>query len=67
MSFVDRESMINMVEELIINSWPESLGCPLQLPFPRLTFEEAMETYGTDCPDLRIPGKVNVRLKMKST
>jgi aspartyl-tRNA synthetase len=57
MSFVNQKSIMNLVEKLIENSWPKFLGL-LQIPFERLAYEEAMEIYGTDCPDLRIPGRV---------
>ena len=58
MSFVDREDLMKLIEKLIFNSWPEHLE-KLQLPFHRLTYEESLERYGSDSPDLRIPGKVN--------
>lgn len=57
MSFVDRDCIINMIENLITQSWPEELGT-LQVPFQRLTYEDAMEKYGSDSPDLRIPERV---------
>ncbi|KAL7287267.1 hypothetical protein TKK_0018396 [Trichogramma kaykai] len=67
MSFVSREGVMNMVEELILNSWPDSLGA-IKTPFHRITYEEAMENYGCDCPDLRIPGKIsNVSKIIKET
>ena len=55
MSFVDRDDVLNMNEDLLIalvtELWPEK---KIQtIPFPRLTYTEAMETYGTDRPDLR--------------
>lgn len=57
MSFVDREDIMDLTENLIASSWPESLEKQYP-PFPRLTYEQSMETYGTDSPDLRIPGRV---------
>ncbi|XP_014205431.1 aspartate--tRNA ligase, mitochondrial isoform X1 [Copidosoma floridanum] len=58
MSFVSRKDVMEMIEELILYSWPEFLELPIT-PFQHLTYEEAMEAYGTDCPDLRIPGKIH--------
>ncbi|OXU24771.1 hypothetical protein TSAR_012504 [Trichomalopsis sarcophagae] len=58
MSFVDREDIMDLTENLIANSWPESVEKHYP-PFPRLTYEESMETYGTDSPDLRIPGRIH--------
>lgn len=61
MSFVKRKDIMNMVEELVLFSWPEFLEPP-KLPFSCLTYEEAMDTYGSDSPDLRIPGRVNNKI-----
>lgn len=59
MSFVfSRDSIINLIENLIFQSWPKEMGS-LKTPFQQLTYEEAMEIYGSDSPDLRIPGKVS--------
>lgn len=57
MSFVDQEGMINLVEGLLAQSWPKELDI-INVPFRRMSYEEAMETYGSDSPDLRIPNKV---------
>lgn len=53
MSFVDREDVLTLVEELMQVLFEEVLGVSLSLPFPRLSYEEAMKRYGTDKPDLR--------------
>ena len=53
MSFVDREDVMSLVEELMYTLFRELLGVELCLPFPRLKYEEALERYGTDKPDLR--------------
>lgn len=53
MSFVDREDVMGLVEELMQVLFAEVLGVSLSLPFPRLSYEEAMKRYGTDKPDLR--------------
>jgi aspartyl-tRNA synthetase len=55
MSFVDREDVMALNEELLIALVK---GCSpekkiQQIPFPRLTYKEAMEKYGNDRPDLR--------------
>lgn len=52
LSFTDRESIMSMVEAILVNCWPESNGT-LSTPFQKMTFDEAMEKYGTDKPDLR--------------
>jgi len=54
MSFAEEEDILNLMEELH-TSMVETLKPEMQLtkPFPRLSYAEAMERYGTDKPDLR--------------
>lgn len=55
LSFVDREDVMRVNEELLI-SVVKTLAPEKKIqtiPFPRLTYQEAMEKYGTDRPDLR--------------
>ena len=54
MSFIDEEDVLNLVEELF-TSMVEAIKPAMRLikPFPRLSYAEAMEHYGTDKPDLR--------------
>jgi len=54
-SFVDEEDFMSMMEELIRSLFANVLEQPLPNPFPRMTYAEAMERYGSDKPDLRIP------------
>jgi aspartyl-tRNA synthetase len=53
MSFVDEDDVFELVEGLVAHLWKEALGVELERPFPRLSFAESMERYGTDKPDLR--------------
>jgi aspartyl-tRNA synthetase len=53
MSFVAEEDVFAVGERMIAALWREILDVELPLPFPRLTFAEALERYGTDKPDLR--------------
>ncbi|KYM92890.1 Aspartyl-tRNA synthetase, mitochondrial [Atta colombica] len=53
MSFVDRDGVMSLIENLLIYSWPEELGS-IKMPFKLITYKDAMELYGTDKPDLRI-------------
>ncbi len=52
MSFVDQEDVIELGEALIKEVWAVQ-GIELQTPFPRLTYADAMNRYGSDKPDLR--------------
>ena len=52
MSFVDQEDVIELGEAIIKEVWALK-GIELHTPFPRLTFAEAMNRYGSDKPDLR--------------
>lgn len=61
LSFCDREGIINLIEELLQYCWPENVT-QLNLPFPRITYDEAMNLYGTDKPDLRFDWKVSSSL-----
>ena len=53
MSFVTEEDVFGVGERTMAALWKELLGVELTVPFPRLTFAEALERYGTDKPDLR--------------
>ena len=51
-AFVGQEDVIGFVETVLVALWDEA-GHTIARPFPRLTWREAMERYGTDKPDLR--------------
>jgi aspartyl-tRNA synthetase len=53
MSFLDQEQILELNEGLIAAIWKSVKGIELPRPFPRLTWHEAMERYGTDRPDTR--------------
>jgi aspartyl-tRNA synthetase len=53
MSFVDEIDIQTMVEGLMQRFMKEIKGVDVAVPFPRLTYKEAMEGYGSDKPDLR--------------
>ncbi|MFO0869471.1 MAG: aspartate--tRNA ligase [Pirellulales bacterium] len=53
MSFVQADDVIGMIDGLMVRLARELLGIELQLPLPRMTYDEAMERFGHDAPDLR--------------
>ncbi|HSJ06541.1 MAG TPA: aspartate--tRNA ligase [Longimicrobiales bacterium] len=53
MSFVAEEDIFGVAERTMAALWREILDMELPLPFPRLTYAEALDRYGTDKPDLR--------------
>lgn len=53
MSFVDSEDVIGMIDGLVQKLAKTLLGIDVSLPLPRMTYDEAMEKYGHDAPDLR--------------
>lgn len=53
MSFVDSEDIIEIVSGLMSCLMKEVLGRELKLPIPRMSYDEAMERFGHDAPDLR--------------
>ena len=56
MSFVEQEDVFNVVEKLLVNLFKHfSKKKLLSEKFPRITYKEAMQKYGTDKPDLRNP------------
>jgi aspartyl-tRNA synthetase len=53
MSFVTREDVLTVAEDLAERLWAEIAGYRIPRPIPRLTYAEAMGRYGSDKPDLR--------------
>lgn len=53
MSFVDVDDVISVQEGFIKRLFKEIKGIDVKTPFPRLTYQEAMERYGSDKPDTR--------------
>jgi aspartyl-tRNA synthetase len=55
MAFVAERAVQALAETMLREVFAETLGVELPMPFPRLSWREAMEHYGSDKPDLRIP------------
>ena len=53
MSFVERDDVLAIMEKMIAEVFKVAIGAELSLPMRRLSYDEAMEKYGSDKPDLR--------------
>jgi aspartyl-tRNA synthetase len=54
-SFMDEEDIMGLMEDMMRNLFTHVLGETLPNPFPRMSYAEAMDRFGSDKPDLRIP------------
>jgi aspartyl-tRNA synthetase len=54
MSFPQQETVFGVIEPLIVAAWKVA-GFDIKTPFPRLTYAQAMRSYGIDKPEMRIP------------
>ena len=52
-SFVTQDDILNLMEKVLHVVFNEALGVQIPLPFPRLTYRDAMDRYGSDKPDTR--------------
>ncbi|NLF73125.1 MAG: aspartate--tRNA ligase [Candidatus Anammoximicrobium sp.] len=53
MSFVDADDIMGMIDGLVVRLAKEILGLDVKTPLPRMSYDEAMERFGHDAPDLR--------------
>ena len=53
MSFVTRDDVIEVAEDIVSRLWREIVGYEIPRPLPRMTYADAMARYGSDKPDLR--------------
>ena len=65
MSFPRREHVFAVVEKFCAAAWAAA-GVTLPTPFPRITYDDSMRQYGSDKPDLRLPGLTDVRAAFPS-
>lgn len=54
-SFMDQEQIMQMMEGMMCDTFKATLNVELPNPFPRMSYAEAMQRYGSDKPDMRIP------------
>lgn len=53
MSFVDVEDVLTEMEKLMKHIFEQTLNVKVKIPFPRISYDEAMKKYNSDKPDLR--------------
>lgn len=58
MSFVDIDDVIDLQEDFLKRLFKEILDVDIETPLPRLSYREAMDRFGSDKPDLRIPFEI---------
>jgi aspartyl-tRNA synthetase len=59
MSFIDRENIIGVIEGLLRRLWKEVLDVELPDPIPHMTYDDAVNNFGSDRPDLRFGLKLH--------
>lgn len=55
MSFIEVADILQIMEKLIKAIFRDAAGVNVKIPFPRMSYRDVMEMYGTDKPDLRNP------------
>ncbi|MEX1376421.1 MAG: aspartate--tRNA ligase [Eubacteriales bacterium] len=60
MSFVDMDDIIDMNEKLMKHVFKTTMDMDIEIPFRRMTFKDAMETYGSDKPDTRFDMTISI-------
>ncbi len=58
-SFLSRDEFMGLMERFIQKLWKETLNTEIKAPFQRMTYDDAMATYGSDKPDLRYGLKIS--------
>ncbi len=53
MSFVDMDDILGLIEDMMKTIFRETLGTDIETPFQRLSYNESMERFGNDKPDMR--------------
>lgn len=58
MSFTNRELIYKIMEGLVLKLFQEVQGMQISVPFPRMSYQQAMDEYGVDKPDTRFALKI---------
>jgi len=68
MAFVDEKKLQDICEGILAEAWKAAFGKAPKTPFPRLTYAEAFERFGSDSPDMRFELEIkNVTELFKNT
>lgn len=68
MSFIHKDDILSLMEKMFAEVFKRVLNLKISTPFPRLTYDEAIQVYGTDRPDTRFDMKIiDVSPLLKST
>ena len=57
-SFIERETLFQLIEKLFKKIFKEARGIEITTPFPRMSYREAMDRFGSDKPDVRLPMEI---------
>lgn len=60
MSFVTQDDVFEMIEGMFIEIWKQVKNIDLKAPFRRMAYDDVINTYGVDKPDLRIPEDMKI-------
>jgi len=58
LSFTDPEEIYKLTEGLMVKLFEETISVKVETPFQRMTYQESMENYGSDAPDIRFDLKL---------
>jgi len=58
LSFSEPEEIYELTEALMVQLFEQTIGVKVETPFPRMTYQQAMENYGSDAPDIRFELKL---------
>ena len=58
LSFTEPEEIYELTEGLMVQLFEQTIGEKVETPFPRMTYQHAMENYGSDAPDIRFELKL---------
>ena len=68
MSFLTQDEIMSITEGLLYNVFKEVKGIEISLPINRMTYDEAINSYGSDKPDLRFENKIyDITLEFKES